>query len=147
MKHSAYCVTWASSRKMKSKVYILMRWTVCMIDQLFCTILFSDYWFAFELSFMLCGGLCKTGTQHKWNSTENVFGMGPNHPARLMLLFVIKSTICWPVKLYSSERSRRFGGTYRLRLQGRNISQGRNQQEGAPTAGRSPNYMVLQPSR
>jgi hypothetical protein len=77
----------------------------------------------------------------------------------VLVVVTVKSTIFWVVTPYSSERARHFVGTYRLHLQGRIVSQARNQRKQEPSwaclgeyggvmflrnVGLSPNYTTLQ---
>jgi hypothetical protein len=47
---------------------------------------------------------------------------------------IMKSTVFWSVTLCGSETARRFGGIYRLHIQGRRASQAKNQQKQAASS-------------
>jgi hypothetical protein len=48
-------------------------------------------------------------------------------PEELQILYELKNTVLWVIMPCSSEKARRFGGTYSLHLQGRRVSQARRQ--------------------
>jgi hypothetical protein len=68
---------------------------------------------------------------HHSNMNNKLLNNWPQHVgSEVLTAVVMKSTILWDITPCSSLRvKRRFGGTYRLHLQGRKISRRRNQRE------------------